>query len=155
MKVRERGIDRFEGFFGADLSRASFVGSRLVLHRGDAVVLVAVVPRLDGSPGELVRLSFFISKRHRRDVLDSFVTRFPRCDIDRSEDFDFDVDRWPFHWRFSLGDSELVWIEHVGSIQGEFRSVWPSINRRVVLLSENSFLGLSQCDIKPVHDESF
>lgn len=75
------------------------VGARGRVHRGDPVVLVPVVPRLDGPPGEPVWLTFFIQKRHRRDVVDPLVTRFPGSDIDRSEDLHFDVDRWSLHGR--------------------------------------------------------
>ena len=77
-KVWQRRVDRFEHFFGSDLARASLVGSRLVLHRGDAVVFVAVVPRLDGSPSELVWVSFLVGEGHRGDVAGCAASRvFP------------------------------------------------------------------------------
>ena len=47
--------------------------ARLVGHAGDAVVFVAVVPGLDGAPGELARVALLVEEGHGGDVVDAFV----------------------------------------------------------------------------------
>ena len=47
------GVDGFEEFLGGDLAGLALVLAGVVGHAGDAVVFVAVVPGLDGAPGEL------------------------------------------------------------------------------------------------------
>ena len=73
------------------------------MHTGDTVVLVVVMPRLNGSPGELVLIPFLVEEDHRGYVLDTLITRLPRCDIDRTEDFHFEIDRWILHCNGSVG----------------------------------------------------
>lgn len=97
MEVRQGGVDRFEHFLGRDLARVPFVGSRVVVHRRHTVVLVAVVPGLDGPPGETVWLTLFIEKCHLRDVVDSLVTSLALDDVNRAEHFHLYVDRGSLH----------------------------------------------------------
>lgn len=121
MKVGQGRVDRFEDFFGCDLARLALVGTRGSVHAGDAVVLVAVVPGLNRPPSEAVLVSLFVQKRHLGDVLNSLVPCFTGCDLNRSEDFHFDVDRWPFHGPHSAG-----------LVTGLTRNRWlGSIRRRV------------------------
>lgn len=54
------------------------------------------MPILNGSPGELTQFSFFVGEHHVGDVFDACVTRVALRDVDRSEDFHFDIDRWTF-----------------------------------------------------------
>ncbi|MAD80197.1 MAG: hypothetical protein CMJ50_05035 [Planctomycetaceae bacterium] len=97
MEVRQGTVDRFEHFLGRHFASLPFVGSRVAVHRGDTVVLVAVVPSLDGPPSETVLLALFIEKRHLRDVLDSLVTGFTFDDFNRAEHLHLYVDRWSLH----------------------------------------------------------
>jgi hypothetical protein len=53
LEVGLGGMKGFEQFFGRDLAGLAFVFAWLWRHAGDAVVLVAVEPGLDGAPGEL------------------------------------------------------------------------------------------------------
>ena len=53
-KVGQRRVDRFEDLFRSHFAAAPFVGARLVLHRGDAVIFIAIMPRLNGPPRELI-----------------------------------------------------------------------------------------------------
>ena len=67
------GVEGFEQFLGRDLAGLALVLAGLVGHAGDAVVLVAVEPGLDGAPGELAGVAVLVEEGHGGDVVDAFV----------------------------------------------------------------------------------
>ena len=66
-------------------------------HAGDAVVLVVVVPGLDGPPGEAVRVAFLVQERHLGDVADSLVAGPAFDHVNGPQHFHLHVDRGSLH----------------------------------------------------------
>jgi hypothetical protein len=102
MEVRPGGVDGFEEFLGSDLADLALVLARLAGHAGDAVVFVAVVPGLNGAPGELAWLAFLVGEGHGGDVVDAFVPGSAVDGVDGAQDAHLQVDRRPFHEGCSL-----------------------------------------------------
>ena len=69
----------------------------LVGHAGDAVVFVAVVPGLDGAPGELAWVAFLVEEGHGGDVVDAFVPGSPVDGVEGAEDAHLQIDRRLLH----------------------------------------------------------
>jgi hypothetical protein len=97
VKVRLGGVEGFEQFLGRDLAGLSLVLARLMGHAGDAVVFVAVVPSLDGAPGELARTAVLVEEGHGGDVLDAFVAGFSLDGVDGAQDAHLQIDRRLLH----------------------------------------------------------
>jgi hypothetical protein len=97
VEVRQRGVDRLHHFFRRDFSKLAFVLSRLARHPSDAMNFVAVVPGLDGSPGEGSRVAFFVDEGHGSNVADSLVPCSALHGVDGAEDAHLEVDRRLFH----------------------------------------------------------
>ncbi len=91
------GVDGFEEFFGRDLASVAFVFARLMGHAGDAVVFIAVVPGLDGAPGELAWVALLVEEGHGGDVVDAFVAVFSLHGVDVAEDAHLQIDRRLLH----------------------------------------------------------
>lgn len=70
-EMGEHLIDGFEELFRGDLSGESFVGAGSILHTGNAIVFVPVVPGRDGTPGELSGVCIFISEGKFTDLFDA------------------------------------------------------------------------------------
>jgi len=66
-------------------------------HAGDAVVFVAVVPGLNGSPSELARVALLIEKGHGGDLVDPLVPGSALDRVDGSQDSHLQIDRWLLH----------------------------------------------------------
>jgi hypothetical protein len=92
-EVRLGGRDRLQQFLGRDLADLPFVTAWLRRHAGDAVVLVAVVPGLDGAPGELPRLAAFVDEGHGGDGVDPFVPGATGHRLDGTEHPHLQIDR--------------------------------------------------------------
>ena len=73
VEVGPGGVDGFEEFLGRDLAGLALVAARVVGHAGDAVVLVAVEPGLDGAPGELAWVALLVEEGHGGDLVHAFV----------------------------------------------------------------------------------
>jgi hypothetical protein len=86
------GLDGFEEFLGRDFAGVAFVFTRLGRHAGDAAVLVAVEPGLDGAPGELPRVAVFVGESHGGDGVHAFVAGLPGDGVDGAEDAHLQVD---------------------------------------------------------------
>ena len=91
------GVDGFEEFLGRDLAGLALVLARAVGHAGDAVVFVAVVPGLDGAPGELAWVAFLVEEGHGGDVVDAFVAGSSLDGVDGAEDAHLQIDRRLLH----------------------------------------------------------
>jgi hypothetical protein len=97
VEVRLGGVDGFEQFLGGDLAGLALVLAGAVGHAGDAVVFVAVVPGLDGAPGELARVAFLVEEGHGGDVVDAFVPGSPLDGVDGAQDAHLQIDRRLLH----------------------------------------------------------
>src|SRR5271170_5385180 len=86
------GVDGFEQFLGGGLADLSFVLACVVGHAGDAVVLVAVEPGLDGPPGELAWVAVLVEEGHGGDVEDAFVACSSLCGVDGTQDTHLQID---------------------------------------------------------------
>ena len=82
----------------------------VVGHAGDAVVFVAVVPGLDGAPGELAWVAFLVEEGHGGDVVDAFVAGSSLGGVDGAEDAHLQVDRRLLH-EGSPWVADLVWAK--------------------------------------------
>ena len=91
------GVDGFEEFLGGDLACLALVLAGAGGHAGDAVVFVAVVPGLDGAPGELAWVAVLIEEGHGGDVVDALVACSSRGGVDGAEDAHLQVDRRLLH----------------------------------------------------------
>ena len=113
VEVGPGGIEGFEQFLGSGLADVPLVLAWLVGHAGDAVVLVAVEPGLDGAPGELAWVAFLVEEGHGGDVLDAFVPGSALDGIDGAQDAHFQIDRRLLHERspcsrnWSVGEGRL------------------------------------------------
>lgn len=94
---RQRRINGLHQFFGSDLARNAFVGARLNVHSRDAVVLVAVVPGLDGAPGEGAGMAILVAELHLGDLADALVAGFAFGGVERAEDPHLQVGRRVLH----------------------------------------------------------
>ena len=97
VEVRPGGVDGFEEFLGCDLACLALVLARAVGHAGDAVVLVAVVPGLDGAPGELALIAFLVEEGHGGDVVDAFVAGSALDGVDGAQNPHLQIDRRQLH----------------------------------------------------------
>ena len=61
------------------------------------MVFVAVVPGLDGAPGELAWVAFLVEEGHGGDVVDAFVAGSPVDGVDGAEDAHLQIDRRLLH----------------------------------------------------------
>jgi len=61
------------------------------------VVFVAVVPGLDGAPGELAWVAFLVEEGHGGNVVDAFVAGFSLNGVDGAEDAHLQIDRGLLH----------------------------------------------------------
>lgn len=75
------------------------------------MIFVPVVPCLDGSPSELIGVSFFVNKGHSGYIVDTLIACPAWSDINRSKDFHFEIDRWSLHEKCS---SERVLESEIG-----------------------------------------
>ena len=82
------GVDEF---LWGDLATLAFIGSALVLHDGDTVLLEAGVPGLDGAPGELARVAILVGEGHLADGLDSGLDGVADGHVDGTEDAHFEI----------------------------------------------------------------
>ncbi len=97
VEVGPGGVEGFEEFLGGDLAGVALVLARAVGHAGDAVVFVAVVPGLDGAPGELARVAFLVEEGQGGDVVDAFVPGAPVDGVDGAQDAHLQIDRRLLH----------------------------------------------------------
>ncbi len=72
-------------------------------------------------------------------MVDSLVTSSPFGDLNRSQDFHFDVDRWSLHRNLLLGNES----EEVAS--DESMSVLEGVHRRVALLTTSRWFDSPKC----------
>lgn len=91
------GIEGFEELFGGDFAGVSFVFACLCGDPCDAVIFVVVEPGLDGAPGELSRVAFFVEEGHGGDIADAFASCSSVDGVDGSEDAHLEVDGRLFH----------------------------------------------------------
>ena len=61
------------------------------------MVLVAVEPGLNGTPGELARVAFFVKEGHGGDMLDAVVPGASRGGVDGTEHTHLEVNRRLLH----------------------------------------------------------
>ena len=94
--------------------------SRVGLHDGDAVLLVARIPGLDGAPGELARVAVLVGEAHLADGLDAGLDGVARRAVDGAEHPHFKVGRWISHNGFLL-----LLVFSFGP------ALWPVTRRRV------------------------
>lgn len=106
-KVRQRLVDGFEDFLGSCFARFSFVSTWRSVHSSNAVIFVTVVPGLNGPPSESILVPLLVEEGHLGNAADPLVARFAWRDIDRTEDFHFEIDRRILHCHSSL----LLWAE--------------------------------------------
>jgi hypothetical protein len=92
VEVRPGGAQGFEQFLGSDLADLTLIFACVVGHAGDAVVFVAVVPGLDGAPGELARVALLVEEGHGGDVVDAFVAGSPQGGVDGAQDAHLQID---------------------------------------------------------------
>ena len=97
VEVRFGGVDGFEQFLGSDFAGLSLVLARAVGHAGDAVVFVAVVPGLNGSPSELARVALLVEKGQGGDLVDPLVPGSALDRVDGSQDSHLQIDRRLLH----------------------------------------------------------
>jgi hypothetical protein len=97
VEVRLGGVDRFEQFLGGDLASLPFVAAGLWCHAGNAVVLVAVKPGLDGPPGELTGVAFLVEEGQGGDLVNAFVAGSAGGGIDGPQHAHLQIDRWLLH----------------------------------------------------------
>ena len=60
-------------------------------HAGDAVVFVAVVPGLDGAPGELARVAVLVGEGHLADGFDAGGDGMARGHVNGTEHPHFQI----------------------------------------------------------------
>ena len=102
MDFRPDGIDGFLDSFGADLARFAFVRAGGVGKGGDAVLLIAAVPRLDRAPGELALAALLVGEEHLADGFDAGADGVAFGHVDGAEHAHFEVRSWIFHQWFLL-----------------------------------------------------
>lgn len=90
-KRGQHALDGLEELLGLDLAGEASVAARRGLHRGDAVLLVARVPGLDGGPGELEGLSALIGEDHLAHVLDARDGPVSGRELDGAQDAPLEV----------------------------------------------------------------
>ena len=71
MELGQDLVDGLLQLFGVDLASLAFVRTDLVVHDGDAVLLVAGVPGLDGAPGELSGVAVLVGEGQEADGFDA------------------------------------------------------------------------------------
>jgi hypothetical protein len=71
-------LDGLEHLLGRHLARLALVRAGPGLHGRDAVLLVARVPGLDGTPGELEALAVFVGEHLLTDMVDARHVVAPR-----------------------------------------------------------------------------
>src|SRR5262249_34220540 len=97
VEVGPGGAQGFEEFLGRDLAGLALVAARAVGHAGDAVVFVAVVPGLDGAPGELSPVALLVEEGHGGDVVHALVSGSPLDGVDGAQDAHLQIDRRLLH----------------------------------------------------------
>jgi hypothetical protein len=83
--------DGIEHIFDHHLARLALVRTRLVLHDGDAVLLITAQPGGDGFPGELPGLAVLVGESHLADRLDAVADGFALGHVDGSEHPHFQI----------------------------------------------------------------
>ena len=96
-EVGPGGVEGFEQFLGSDLADLALVLAWAVGHAGDAVVFVAVVPGLDGTPGEAARVALLVEEWHGSDVMHALVPGSPFDGVDGAQDAHLQIDRGLLH----------------------------------------------------------
>src|SRR6185437_4753792 len=114
------GVEGFEQLLGRDLAGLALVLACVLCHAGNAVVFVAVVPGLDGAPGEGTWIAVVVDEGHGGDVVHAFVARPSRDGVDGAEDAHLQIDRRLFH------EASPGWRTVVGVDRLKHRRAWPA-----------------------------
>lgn len=99
------GVDEF---LRGDLATLAFIGSALVLHDGDAVLLEARVPGLDGAPGKLARVAILVGEGHGADRFDPGLDGIAEGHVDGTKDAHFEIGCGVSHECSDVGFIELT-----------------------------------------------
>ena len=97
VELRADLVDDLGEKFGAHLAGQALVGAGPGVHRGDAVLLVAGIPGLDGAPGELVALVVLVGEDDATDVLDTGDDGVAGRELDGTEHAHLQVRGDAFH----------------------------------------------------------
>jgi len=96
-ELGQEGVNGLLNHFQRDLADFAFVGTRFVFHDGDPVLLVAGVPRLDGTPGELAGMALLIGKGLVADGLDAGLDGMALGHVDGAQHAHFQIRSWISH----------------------------------------------------------
>jgi len=89
MEVREDFFDGMKKFFRGDFSR--LIRVEACFWFGDTVLSIMVPPGLDGSPSELIRVSFFVLKDLLADTVVTGTEAVSFGEFEGAKDFHFEV----------------------------------------------------------------